>query len=144
MGMQIFTSSGQFNPADFGLQIGDILQGVAVGGGGGGGGGGGDNIGNGGNAGAGGFGGFGSGGGGGGGYGGGGGGGGGGSSSGGGGGGGGGGAARSVPARARGLAVPRRTGVSRRFPLATSDGAPRPARPSASPAAPSEQAGGPV
>lgn len=37
MGMQIFTESGQFNPADWGLKAGDMLQVVVVGGGGGGG-----------------------------------------------------------------------------------------------------------
>ena len=36
MGMQIFEQSGTFRPADWGLQIGDMLQIIAVGGGGGG------------------------------------------------------------------------------------------------------------
>lgn len=37
MGMQIFESSGTFDPAVHGLKIGDVLQIVCVGGGGGGG-----------------------------------------------------------------------------------------------------------
>lgn len=41
MGMQVFTKSGVFNPADWGLKAGDMVQVIAVGGGGGGGGGGG-------------------------------------------------------------------------------------------------------
>lgn len=40
MGMVIFEESGTFNPATFGLQVGDVLNIVCVGGGGGGGGGG--------------------------------------------------------------------------------------------------------
>ena len=37
MGMQVFTKSGVFNPADWGLKAGDMVQVIAVGGGGGGG-----------------------------------------------------------------------------------------------------------
>ena len=37
MGMQIFESSGTFSPTTHGLKVGDVLQGVVVGGGGGGG-----------------------------------------------------------------------------------------------------------
>ena len=36
MGMQMFTSSGTFRPADWGLKAGDMVQVVVVGGGGGG------------------------------------------------------------------------------------------------------------
>lgn len=36
MGMQMFTESGQFNPADWGLKAGDMIQGVVVGAGAGG------------------------------------------------------------------------------------------------------------
>ena len=36
MGMQVFTKSGVFNPADWGLKAGDMVQVIAVGGGGGG------------------------------------------------------------------------------------------------------------
>ena len=37
MGMEIFTSNGTFNPANWGLKAGDMLQIVCVGAGGGGG-----------------------------------------------------------------------------------------------------------